>query len=295
MTTLSVIILTYNSEKHITKCLESVLEVTRVKLDADEAEILIYDNNSSDKTVDTVKAFIRTFNTKNIRITKSSENLGFAKGINTAASIARGEYMLFLNPDSELTNDKITDMIRQFDTDSKIAVIGGKITDFDNKEENSAGKFYSLVNLFIMVLGLEEQLGIRFSPKKITDVDFVSGGFMMVRKDYFEKLNGFDEQLFMYVEDMEFCFRIKKAGLRILFYPNAIIRHIGQASSSRSFAIVQIYQGLLYFYKKHTNQFEYFIAKLLLITKARIAIMVGSILNKKDMVATYSKALQTIQ
>lgn len=294
MITLSVIILTYNSEKHIIRCLESLLEVLGVQLDAGEIQVLVFDNKSTDNTPQVVKDFITHGKIKNVDIFKNDTNDGFAKGINTASKHAKGEYLLFLNPDTEVMNDKIFEMIGQFDKGQKVAVVGGKIRDFSNSDEKSAGKFYTLPNLFMMVLGLEEVCGIRYSPQKISDVDFVSGGFMMVKKTLFEKAGGFDEKLFMYVEDMEFCYRIKQMGFRILFVPNAIIKHLGQGSSSRQFAVISIYKGILYFAKKHRSPLEYQVARQLLITKAKIAILVGSILKNKDLVQTYSKAQHAI-
>lgn len=99
---------------------------------------------------------------------------------------------------------------------------------------------------------------------------------MMVRAEIFKKLNGFDEKFFMYVEDMEFCFRAKNEGLPVYFYPDLCIIHASHASSNKAFAIVHIYEGLLYFYKKHMPSWQYDIAESLLREKANILSNLGN-------------------
>ena len=114
----------------------------------------------------------------------------------------------------------------------------------------------------------------------------------MFRKDVFERLNGFDENIFMYTEDMEICYRAKKLGYGISFYPNVTVLHQDTGSSNRSFAIVNIYKNLLYFYKKHRSIPEYIFLKFLLQTKAITLIGVGHVLRKSYFTQTYEKALK---
>ena len=113
----------------------------------------------------------------------------------------------------------------------------------------------------------------------------------MIRKNVFERLNGFDEKLFMYMEDMELCFRARKEGCLTYFYPDLSIDHKEQGSSNRQFAILNIYRGLLYFYKKHKGTLQYMIVKLLLITKALIVSLFGLVSGNTYLKATYKKAL----
>lgn len=113
----------------------------------------------------------------------------------------------------------------------------------------------------------------------------------MIRKELFIKLHGFDEKIFMYMEDMELCYRVKKMGKDVSFYPQIDIIHADQGSSSRSFAVVHIYSGILYFYKKHKTYMEYLLVKLLLQSKALFLILYGKLVGSAYLVATYEKAL----
>ena len=234
MTPATIIILTYNSSRFIEELLKSLRDF------ANGAEILLVDNASSDDTVKLAKKF-----GSEIKIIETGSNLGFAKGNNFGANKATGEYLLFLNPDTSFKNGKLSDMISVFEKNEKAGVVGGKLTGRDGTAEKSAGRFFNLIETLLIVLGLDEALGVRFSPSKLSKVDFVSGGFMMVRSKLFKSLNGFDENFFMYIEDMEFCYRAKKSGFETYFTPDVSISHTGHGSSNRAFAICNIYKGRL--------------------------------------------------
>lgn len=96
----------------------------------------------------------------------------------------------------------------------------------------------------------------------------------------------------MYTEDMELCYRVREAGYKVVYFPEMVIQHIGQGSSNREFAIVNIYKGLLYFYKKHKSYPEYLFVKSLLLFKAWFAILVGSLTQNAYLTTTYKKAIQ---
>ena len=182
-------------------------------------------------------------------------------------------------------------MIYYLKKNQQVAILGGKLFNPDKTTQPSAGKFYSLPVVFSMLFGGDRFGFFRKSPANITEVDWVSGGCMMIKKEIFNRLKGFDENFFMYIEDMELCFRAKKAGNKVMFYPDLHIAHEGHKSSNRTFAIIHIYTGLLYFYKKHTNIIAYSILKLLLTTKACGAIILGSVARNENLLTTYKKAL----
>ncbi len=279
---LSIVILTYNSANYIERLLKSIAKFN----EGSDYEIIVVDNNSTDETVKLIQK-------AKVKIIENKENVGFAKGINIGAEEAKGEYLLFINPDMEWKNGSIEDLISLFEQDSKVGVIGGKILTKNGRAEKSAGRSLKTFEVFLTTLGLDEALGVRTSPNKRCEVDFVSGGFMAVRKDLFGKLGGFDENLFMYVEDMEFCYRAKKEGMKVIFEPSVKVIHAGHGSSSRSFAIKHIYKGLLYFHKKHGNAFSYSTVGLMLFSKALALVVLGKIINNKYLTDTYSKVIKT--
>ncbi|MEK7502231.1 MAG: glycosyltransferase family 2 protein [Patescibacteria group bacterium] len=285
MPIISFVILTYNSEAYIESLINSILKFYKEDIDKNIIEIVIVDNNSSDKTVSLAKKF------NNLRIIENKENLGFSKGINLGVSRTSSEFVAILNPDTRLQGGDFFKTVEMFNKDEKLGVIGGKILNKDGKEEKSTGRFLKTFEVFLMALGLDELFGIRSSPNKLKDVDFVSGGFMIVRKKLFEKLSGFDENFFMYVEDMEFCYRVKNEGHKVLFDPSIIFFHFAHGSSSRGFAIKNIYKGLIYFQKKHGNYLSLFMVRLMLNLKAKLLVLFGRITGSKYLIETYSRII----
>lgn len=112
---------------------------------------------------------------------------------------------------------------------------------------------------------------------------------MMLKRSSFEELGGFDEDYFMYIEDMDLCFRAQKMGMQVYFLPFGELKHQGQGSSSREFAIVNIYKGLFIFYKKHKRGSISYL-RFLLRFKAALIIFIGSVLRNYRLVASYRKA-----
>ncbi len=290
MVTLSIIVLTYNSSKHISNCLESIIEKYATEIKNNAIELIVADNNSSDTTINKAEKYEKF----GVKIVDNKKNFGFAKGINETVKKTHGKYLLFLNPDTELVGGNLREIIDIFEKDDLTGVVGGKIVDFNGKNELSCGKDYSLLRIFFLAVGADSILGNRFSPNEQKTVDSVSGGFMAVRANLFGKLHGFDENFFMYIEDIEFCLRVKKVGYRVMFSHVATVKHLGQGSSSRSFAISNIYKGFLYLYKKHHSKLSYIIVKLLLVSKAYVLVLIGKILDNKNLVSTYRDALKSI-
>lgn len=285
---ISIIILTYNSEKYIEKLLDSIVASYKKDIEKEDIEILVADNASSDNTVKIAKKFGSL-----VSVTDNGGNVGFAKGNNIAAKKAKGDYILFLNPDAEFNEGDIKKLVQNLNKES-IGVVGGRITSFNGTKELSCGKFYTFLNIFIMCLGLEEKLGVRFAPPSSQVVDYVSGGFMALKKDTFLENGGFDEHYFMYVEDQDLCFRLKKKGLYAFFTTDASIKHIGQGSSNRSFAIIHIYKGLSYFQKKHMGFLSYNLSMCALKTKAYSLFLLGKLTRNAYLSSTYEKAFQSI-
>ncbi len=280
----SIIILTYNSSKYIEHLLES-LQRYNPEIKEKKLGIIIADNGSKDDTVEKAKKF------KFAKVIENEGNFGFAKGNNLAAKKANGEFLIFLNPDTKFVSGDIFDLLKEFEN-PKVGIVGGEILNFKGEREFSAGKTYTLPRVLLLSLGLEERVGVRFSPNKRQEVDHVTGAFLAIRADLFEKLNGFDEHYFMYIEDSDLCFRAKKLGYKVIFSTSATIQHLGQGSSNRKFAVVNIYKGLLYFHKKRMSKLSYFGVLSALRTKAILLVILGKISHNQYLADTYAEALK---
>lgn len=290
MPKVSIIILTYNSSSYISDLIKSIKALNP---NTSDYEIIVVDNSSVDDTVSQVSRTTPRFGGQaSIKLIENEKNLGFAAGINRGSKEANGEYLLFMNPDTVFEKGNINDLFSVFDMFENAGIVGGKLIDKNGKEEKSAGRFFGLFEIFLMALGLDETFGVRTCPKEIKKVAFVSGGFMMVKKELFKKLNGFDENFFMYVEDVDFCKRTKNKGYQTYFTPDVCLMHFSHGSSSRSFAIENIYKGLLYYTKKHGNILSYSLVKLVLKLKAALLVIIGTIINNSSLADAYSKALK---
>jgi hypothetical protein len=291
-TVLSIIILNYRTPELTIECLKSLIDSYRQELQDDRVEIIVVDNESNDDSVKSIKYYLESIRYDGIiNLICNKENLGFGGGCNLGAKAAEGKYILFLNSETEIMGKGFFEMIKFLEEHAKVAILGGKLENIDNSPQLSVGKFYNLFNLFLMLLGLERLGFLRSSPNSIKRVDWVSGACMMVRRDIFEKLAGFDEKLFMYMEDMEICYRAKKLGFSTYFYPDLKLLHQSLGSSNKTFAIINIYKGILHFYAKHKTYLEYLIAKILLISKAKILILIGFLTFNSELKDRYRKAM----
>lgn len=289
---LSIVTLNYKKADLTFSCMASLYEYLAKEFETNSVELIVVDNDSQDGSVATLRQAIKKNHYKNMQVIPNRENAGFGKGCNIGADVAKGEFVLFLNNDTSVQDKGIIDMALYMKKHEKIAILGGQLRNPNGSLQASTGKFYTLWNVFLLLLGMQKFGLLDKSPDEISQVDWVKGGLMMVRKDIFQQLSGFDEHIFMYTEDMELCYRLKQVGFITMFYPDVTIVHAEHGSANRSFAIIHIYKGMLYFYKKHKNIAQYFVLKLLLILKAWVAIIVGRISGNDYLVKTYRQAIK---
>lgn len=286
---LSIISLNYKKPDITTASMASVYKHYQRSFDQKEWEYIVVDNHSEDNSVKILKKEVASF--PSFFFIENSENIGFGAGNNVGAQQARGDYLLFLNNDTIITGNGIQEMLIYLQQHPEIAILGGELHNTDGSSQPSGGKFYIGVSLLLFLLGMQKVGGIDTNPTAIAKVDWVKGALFMIKRTVFEKIGGFDKNMFMYMEDMELCYRAKKMGYQSYFFPTNSIVHKDQGSSSRTFAIVHIYKSLLYFYKKHRPMWEYLLVKLLLQTKAILLILYGKLLKKEYFVVTYEEAL----
>ncbi len=291
--TLSIIILSYNTKELTIACIDSIITQYKQELDNDRFEIIVVDNASADATAEAVEKLIHSAGSGlNLKLIKSGENLGFSKGCNLGAKEAKGEFLLFLNSDTEIKDQGFIKMADYLKKNENIGILGGALKNENGTAQASVGKFYNLVNLLLAMLGLERAGFLRESPKEIKKVDWVSGASMMIGRKTFEKTGGFAKELFMYAEDMELCYRADKKGFPTYFYPEVTLFHKERGSSNRTFAILNIYKGILYFYKKHKPAWQYKIAAAILFMKALVLKTAGQLTKNQYLRETYGQALE---
>ena len=292
---LSIVTINFKKPQLTLSCIASVYKQYQKQFERHEFEMFIVDNASGDDSVEIMKKGVEKGKYNNVFLLPSKKNTGFGGGCNFGAVKAKGEYILFLNNDIQVLDTGFIGMTEFLDSRPHVGIVGGRMENENRTLQASAGKFYTFFNAILMIFGLQRVGLLYSSPTKIQKTDWVSGGCMMVRRNLFEKLEGFDENIFMYVEDVEICYRAKKLGYLTYFYPHSTTIHIGQGSSNRTFAIVNIYKGLMYFYQKHQTSWQTNVIKLLLKAKAICFIQVGKLLKNKYLQTTYAQALDVLR
>ncbi len=220
---LSFVIVNYYSEKYLVQCISSIKE----KVLSVDYEIIIVNNDTASLTSFLIRK--ESLKELNIQIIDNGKNIGFGAACNVGAKKAQGEILCFLNPDTEIVLDNICNLLKEFE-DVKLAVIGPRLITENNKTQWwCAGKDVNFWQLLKNNFGIIESKNIWENSKEIL-TDWVSGAAMFARKDIFEKIGGFDEKFFMYVEDIDFCRRIREAGFNVLYYPEFVVLHKGGKS-----------------------------------------------------------------
>lgn len=291
---LSIITLNFKKKDLTLLCVQSLYKLYQKQFERKEFEIIVVDNLSQDGSVEYLQKVFAKEKYVGVTLLPNTENAGFGKGCNFGAEHAKGEYLLFLNNDTQVLDTGFMGMTDFLDSRPHIGILGGRIENENRTPQSSAGKFYTLFNAILMIFSLQ-RLGLLYnSPTTIKKVDWVTGACMMVRSSVFEKIGRFDDAIFMYYEDVELCYRAKKAGFFTYFYPHVVVLHKEQGSSNRTFAIVNIYKGLTYFYKKHMPHWQLNMIELLLRLKAIMFIRLGKLLHNSYLVTTYEQALNVL-
>lgn len=292
MIDLSIIIVSYNTKKITKDCLESInrsLTGTKIKY-----EIVVLDNNSHDGSPQLLETMSQD-NYNNLIYKQTGQNLGFGKGTNLGVKIAQGQYVLLLNSDTIILNRAIEKLYNFYvENEKQVHFLGAKLLNRDLTPQPSAARFFTLPVIFATLLLKGDYWELtRSSPNKFCQVDWVSGACIMTTKKLYLRLGGFDKNIFMYMEEVDLLYRAKKLGLNTYFYPDSQIVHLGSASSNgKTFPIIQVYKGFLFFYKKHYSILHLFALHIILKLKAIIAYLIGKIKNDSYLIKTYGEAFK---
>lgn len=252
---LSIIIVNYNVKEFLQNLLHSIDKAARGL----EHEVIVVDNASEDGSVE----FLRK-NFPSVKLIANRENQGFGKANNQGMEIARGRYLLLLNPDTLLSEDTLATMISFMNKTPEAGMAGCKILNPDGTLQLACRRsFPGPWVSFCKVTGLSNLFpGSRLFAKynltyldenKTYEVDAISGSFMMLRREVYEKIGGFDEDFFMYGEDLDLCYRIQKAGYKVYYtHSTQIIHYKGESTRRSSIDETRIfYDAMHLFVSKH--------------------------------------------
>ncbi|HEU0168417.1 MAG TPA: glycosyltransferase family 2 protein [Chloroflexota bacterium] len=237
MRELSVIVVSWNVRELLRVCLQTTLAET-AEIDA---EVIVVDNASRDGSAEMVRAEF-----PEVRLIANQHNAGFSAGNNQGLEAAGGRYLLFLNPDTEVRPGAIRHLLAFIDQRPQVGCVGPKLLNPDGSVQPSRRGFPRLATAFVESTVLQRWLGglpaLRdfyresASPDEPQPVDWIVGACMLFRREALDRTGGFDEQFFMYSEEMELCWRTRHAGYEIWYVPEAeIVHHEGASSRQDTF------------------------------------------------------------
>jgi N-acetylglucosaminyl-diphospho-decaprenol L-rhamnosyltransferase len=228
----SVLVVSYRSRQALGPCLASLAAcATQVPL-----EVIVADNASDDGTADWVAA-----HHPGVRLLRHRENLGFGAAINRCAERAEGDALLVLNPDCELTPVALLHLLRTLDRSPGCAAVAPALVDGGGREARSCGRFPTLWTLVCDHLGLASAFpdsplfgGYKYGGRSLHSldrVDWASGAALLIPRQAWREVGGFDERIFLYMEEVDWCRRAARLGRTVRYVARARLLHLGGRSS----------------------------------------------------------------
>jgi len=249
----SVLVVMYRSRDHIGECLDAIADTSA------SLEVIAVDNASPDDSAE-----VLSLSYPEVHLITSSENLGFAGGVNLGAAEASGRYLLLLNPDAVASPGAVDALVSFADASPANKCYGGRAIDQQGRvDPRSVWGLPTLWSHVSFAVGLStvfhgskifdpESMG-QWDRNKSREVGAVSGGFMLVERSLWEELGGLDDAFFMYGEDIDFALRARAVGARPVFVPDAEILHDAGASSTSADKRVMVMRGKVELAKRRWN------------------------------------------
>jgi GT2 family glycosyltransferase len=254
---LSIIIVNLNTKNFLLHSLESVYQTTK----RIEVEVFVVDNGSTDGSVIAAKERF-----PKVKFIGNDINLGFAKANNQAISRAVGDYLLLLNPDTMVKEGAIGKLISFMEAHPDVGGAGAQLLNSDGSKQNSIANFPSLSTELLNKSLLRWLFPKKFPGKEWDynepiEVDSVIGACMMVRRDALKRIGFIDEDYFLFLEETDWCYRMKKAGWKIYHVPQVEVYHFQgkSAETEKKKARLEYYRSRYHFFKKNRGKSEWFI------------------------------------
>lgn len=268
---LSIVIVSYNTEEILDDCLATVYKIDKRV----ECEVIISDNCSSDGSVKMIR---RKY--PKVKLIENETNLGFSKANNKARSVVRGEYVLFLNSDTLVPKNTIFKALLYMKENEHIGALTVKTVLPNGLLDKDARRsfptpwvafthFSGLDRIFSKSKIFAKYWYGYMSPEMTHEVDVVQGAFLLTKKSLLDQVEWFSEDYFLDGEDIDLCWKIKKSGYKIMYYPKVNIVHIKKASKKISKNNKQVLSGVnameLFYRKNMWNEYPYVVNVLVIV------------------------------
>ena len=262
---ISIIIVNWNTRELLVDCIESIY----ASPPEGKFDIWVVDNFSSDGS----PAMIRD-SYPDVKFIENDENVGFAKANNQALRKSQGDYVLLLNPDTVVKANAISELIHFLDNNPDAGIAGARLINPDGTLQISAFPFPTLVREFWRMFHLDSAVCLSIYPMRkwnkdqAREVDTLLGACMLIRREAINQFGLFDEDYFIYSEEVDLCTRLKEAGWRLYWVPGAVVIHYGGISTQQvsEEMFLRLYEGKILYFRKHHSKLSVFVYKLILIT-----------------------------
>jgi len=285
---LSIIIVSYNTKK---LTLDTIKSIYRHSHDIN-LEIIVVDNISKDGSVEALKKLAAK--KKNLHFIAEKKNWGFGIANNIGAKKAKGEYLLFLNSDTLVQPGVLPYSLSWFTSHPKTGVYSCRLENKDKTTQASGGYFPTLGRLFLWQFFLDDLPLVRRLIKSIhpftkhplysqlSHLDWVTGAFMMIPKKVFDQVKGFDKKIWLYVEELELCYRINQAGYQTIYDPTHFITHLAGGSGTSFIAITNEIKNTIYFFSKHKPKWQLPLVRLFFIFGSLLRFIIFGIIGHDE-------------
>jgi GT2 family glycosyltransferase len=272
---LSVIIVNWNTKDLLCQCIDSLAQTVK-KIDM---EVFVVDNGSRDGSVAAVREKF-----PGVRLIENAVNMGFARANNQAISLSSGEYLLLLNPDTKVKDEAIPPMLSFMNAHAKTGLVGGQLLNADGSKQNSIANFPSLATELLNKSLLRLLFPKKFPGKERdypgpVEVDSVIGACMLVRRETLDQVGLLDEGYFLFLEETDWCYRIKKAGWKIYHIPGAEVLHFQgkSAEAEKAKARIEYYRSRYHYFRKNRGSFQTSALSVGLIIKLLVELVFATI------------------
>lgn len=312
---LSVIILSYNTRDITSECLNKLQSsvISCQKKLGNKIEVIVLDNASTDGSSEMIKEKYISIDSRfrgndvKIKLIESKENTGYSRGNNLALKKTSYPIVLFLNSDVYVEGDSLEKALVYF-KNPNCDVLGPKLVFEDGKFQPSAGNLPTPLNTIFWILGISlipivGQFTNAFHPNyqsffespTVVPVGWVTGAFLMIRREVFENIEGFDEDIFMYLDEVDLCKRISDKGYKIWYAPNIQVVHLHGASSKfdSSLALLSELKGLKYYFSKYYPNW-YGVVKFFLILGLVLRAVAFSLLGQTKKARVYVEGIGVV-
>lgn len=276
--TFSFIIVNWNVRELLEKCLLSIEKFSSHF----SYEVIVADNASMDGSVAMMREKFPQIN-----LIANTKNAGFAAGVNQGIKQARGEYIVLLNPDVEIKESTLENLLEEFKNSTDSGIIGGKIKNEDRSIQPSVRAFPDILSQAMIILKLRHLFKSRaisrymaedFDYAKRQEVDQVMGAFFAIRRKVIEQIGPMDERFFLWFEEVDFCKRTRDAGWKIIYTPKPEVLHLGGKSFGQISPIVRqriFNKSLRYYMRKHKGLLTWLIFAILQPLSLLLALAMG--------------------